>query len=177
MNSKRLQLSVGVIACGLIAGCAVYPPAGPVARAEIKAASGSQVAGMAVFSQGIDGVKLVAKLTGLSAGEHGFHVHEVGDCSAADATSAKGHFNPHGNRHGHVMAEHHVGDLPNLRADSSGLAEYQEHIAGLSLVDAKTSIVGRAVVIHADADDYATQPAGNSGKRVGCGVIVLDAAK
>lgn len=161
---------------GLLAGCASAPPAEPTARAEIRSASGSKVMGVAMFAEGADGLRVVAKVSGLTPGEHGFHVHEVGDCSAADATSAKGHFNPAGSRHGHVQGEHHAGDLPNLRADNDGNASYRESVAGLSLRPGASSILGRAIVIHADADDYNSQPAGNSGKRVGCGVIVVGAA-
>jgi Cu-Zn family superoxide dismutase len=99
-------------------------------------------------------------------------VHEVGDCSAADATSAKGHFNPAGKSHGHHGgAERHAGDMPNLRADASGSASYAGELSMLSLGGDANGIVGRSVVIHADPDDYKSQPAGNSGKRVACGVI------
>ena len=105
-------------------------------------------------------------------------MHEVGDCSAADATSAKGHFNPAAKAHGHHGgAERHAGDMPNLVADASGKAMLSAELDMLSLTEGPTGILKRsvvihaAVVIHADPDDYKSQPAGNSGKRVACGVI------
>jgi Cu-Zn family superoxide dismutase len=109
---------------------------------------------------------------GLTPGEHGFHVHEVGDCSAPDATSAKGHFNPAGKQHGHHDGmDRHAGDMPNLKADAQGNASFSGELTLLSLGSDANGIVGRAVVIHADPDDYRSQPAGNSGKRVACGTI------
>ena len=162
--------------CAICSGCATGPSQ-PVARAELRPASGSQVKGMALFSQNADGVTIVAGVSGLSPGEHGMHVHEVGDCSAPDAGSAKGHFNPTGARHGHLLDEHHAGDLRNLRADAKGNAEYREHVPGLSLDGSENNIAGRALIIHADADDYNSQPAGNSGRRVACGVIEIEHGK
>ena len=104
--------------------------------------------------------------------QHGFHVHEVGDCSAADASSAKGHFNPAGKGHGHHHGpERHAGDLPNLVADAAGRATYRAEVDMLTLDKGPMGIVGRSLVVHADPDDYRSQPAGNSGKRVACGVI------
>jgi Cu-Zn family superoxide dismutase len=121
-----------------------------------------------------DKIRIQAHVTGLTPGEHGFHVHDSGDCSAADASSAKGHFNPasknHGHHHGH---ERHAGDLPNLVANAQGHAMYQQDVALLTLDNGTHGILGRSVVIHADPDDYASQPAGNSGKRVACGTIAL----
>ncbi|MEY2633757.1 MAG: hypothetical protein RIR00_2411, partial [Pseudomonadota bacterium] len=109
--------------------------------------------------------------TGLTPGEHGFHIHDSGDCSAADASSAKGHFNPTGKQHGHASGQdHHGGDMPNLVANAKGEARASFTLPGLSLTGAN-GIVGRSVVIHADPDDYKSQPAGNSGKRIACGTI------
>jgi superoxide dismutase, Cu-Zn family len=167
--------SLAMLAVAVLAGCAT--PVAPTGRAEIRPASGSKVAGVALFAQTDDGVRIFARVSGLAPGEHGFHIHEVGDCSAPDAMSAKGHFNPTNMPHGHVMAGHHAGDIPNLRAEANGIAEYTEHVEGMILTGHPHGIAGRAVVVHADADDYISQPAGNSGKRVGCGVIVLEAAK
>jgi len=112
---------------------------------------------------------------GLKPGqEHGLHIHEKGDCSAPDAMSAGGHFNPQGKPHGQPgSAEHHAGDLPALKADKSGRAHVQVDVSGITLKPGPTSIIGRAVVVHADPDDYKTQPTGNSGARIACGVIAL----
>ena len=137
------------------------------ARADLGPASGSAASG-AILVRALSGggVHLDVKVSGLTPGVHGFHVHEVGDCSAPDASSAKGHFNPTGKPHGS-----HAGDLPDLTADASGIAVLSVDVPGLTLDDTAMSIMGRAFVVHADPDDHVSQPAGNSGKRVACGVI------
>lgn len=159
------------ISAVLLGACASTPMA-PSASADLQARSGSTVAGKVVFTETPGGLQIDATVSGLTPGEHGFHVHEAGDCSAPDATSAKGHFNPLGKAHGHHASdEHHGGDMPNLVADAQGEARYRAVVKGLSLSGA-SGVVKRSVVIHADPDDYKSQPAGNSGKRIGCGVIV-----
>ena len=167
---KRSSLIVCALATALASACASTPPGGG-ARATLEPTSGSKVGGEVRFTPIPGGVRVEAQATGLTPGEHGFHVHEVGDCSAPDGTSAKGHFNPTGSHHGNAaMGEHHAGDIPNLVADGSGVARQRVDVLGMSL-EGPNSIVGRAIVIHADPDDYKSQPAGNSGKRVACGVI------
>jgi superoxide dismutase, Cu-Zn family len=156
----------------LLLGACAGSMTGPVASADLVARSGSAVAGKVSFYEEGGRLHVQAKLAGLTPGEHGFHIHEVGDCSAADASSAKGHFNPMAKGHGHPMHdEHHGGDMPNIVANAQGEAFYSADLKGVSLSGANDGIVGRSVVIHADPDDYKTQPAGNSGKRVACGVI------
>lgn len=155
-----------------VAGCSHSPRSDAQAQAKLQARSGSMVAGL-VSLMGV-GERLVveARVSGLTPGEHGFHVHESGDCSAPDASSAKGHFNPDGKGHGHHHGnERHAGDLPNLVADASGNANYRAEVSQLKLGAGKYNIVGLSLVIHADPDDYKSQPAGNSGKRVACGTI------
>lgn len=169
-----LKLSVAAAVAVFLAGCAGFMPGKPVAQANLEGRSGSQVKGVVTFHRAGDATIVRAEVAGLTPGEHGFHVHEAGDCSAPDAASAKGHFNPHGMKHGyhhHHHAERHVGDLPNLVADAQGRAVYKAEVKGLSLSAGAEGIVGRSVVVHADPDDYHSQPAGNSGKRVACGVI------
>ncbi len=156
----------------LVAGCASTPVARYDAVAVLSAASGSHVSGSVSFRTIPGGVHLDAAVAGLPQGDHGFHVHEVGDCSAADAASAKGHFNPFAKSHGaHDRGEHHAGDIPNLTADASGKATLSVDLSGLSIGAGEADILGRSIVVHADADDYKSQPAGNSGKRIACGVI------
>lgn len=141
------------------------------AVAVLGSASGSSVAGTVTFTQDGDEVKVVADITGLQPGKHGFHVHEFGDCSAPDATSAGGHFNPTKDPHaGREAAERHVGDLGNIEADASGKAhvEFTDKVLKLS---GDGSIVGHAVIVHQKADDLKTQPTGDAGGRVACGVI------
>ena len=163
---------VAAVAVTLFTGCAEIMPAKPAAQATLESRSGSQVKGVVSFYRAGDSILVQADVTGLTPGEHGFHVHESGDCSAPDAASAKGHFNPHGMKHGHHQhAERHVGDLPNLVAGAQGRAVYKAEVKGLNLAAGADGIVGRSVVVHADPDDYRSQPAGNSGRRVACGVI------
>lgn len=166
----RFVIALGALAAALLSACAT-PVGGPSASAELLPRSGSAVSGSVRFSETRGGVRIEAQVAGLTPGEHGFHVHEVGDCSAADATSAKGHFNPAGKMHGHYgSTERHGGDMVNLVASADGTASYSAEVSGLSLTG-PTGVVGRSVVIHADPDDYKSQPAGNSGKRIACGVI------
>jgi len=163
------------LAAGLLLASCASPPADPGERsasAILEGRSGAAVSGVVNFTGRGDRLRVEARVSGLTPGEHGFHVHEVGDCSAPDATSAKGHFNPGGKPHGHHGgSERHAGDMPNLVADKSGAANFVGEVGKLSLEDGPNGIVGRSVVIHADPDDYKSQPAGNSGKRVACGVI------
>ena len=115
---------------------------------------------------------MVARVSGLTPNQaHGFHVHEKGDCSAPDATSAGGHFNPGGAPHGAPPARHHAGDMPSLMADAQGNAQASFTIDGNLAGDAASAFVGKAVIVHAMPDDYTTQPTGNSGARIACGVI------
>ena len=145
------------------------PSTGPSAKLEPR--SGSGASGTVAFRESGDTLMITASITGLKPNaEHGFHVHETGDCSAADATSAGGHFNPGGTVHGHRGGAHHAGDLPNIRADANGNARYEAWVKGLALRGPQ-GIVGRGIVLHRDPDDYRSQPAGNSGPRIACGVI------
>jgi len=132
---------------------------------------GNKVQGVVTFVQEKDGVHMVAAIDGLSSGLHGFHIHELGDCSSADGNSAGGHFNPMNMQHGGpTAAQRHEGDLGNLQADASGKARLTAVDAKLSFEGAN-SIIGRGVVVHAQPDDFTTQPTGASGPRVACGVI------
>lgn len=158
-------------AAALLSACASTPPAPLHARADLSAASGSTASGVVLFTETSAGLQADIRVSGLTPGEHGFHVHEVGDCSAPDASSAKGHYNPLGKAHGRLTGEHHVGDMPNLPANSAGIANYSTVLPDMHLHGDAGNVLGRSVVIHADPDDYHSQPAGNSGKRIACGVI------
>ena len=134
---------------------------------------GATVAKSARVSAG-DRIEVTGTISGLPGNStHGFHVHETGDCSAPDGTSAGGHFNPASTDHGRVgQGEHHAGDSDNITADADGNATVQGWLEGATVGDgAATDIVGKAVIVHADEDDYATQPTGNAGDRLACGVI------
>lgn len=145
------------------------------ASAEMAPKSDSKVAGTVTFKMHGDKVWVEAKLSGLTPGEHGFHVHEKGDCSSADGKSAGGHFNPGSTDHGGPDAEmHHAGDLGNIVANAEGVAELKVELptSFLSLdPKADNNIVGRAVIVHGGTDDLKSQPSGAAGPRLGCGVI------
>lgn len=131
----------------------------------------SKVKGTVTFTQQDGGVEVVAELTGLATGEHGFHIHEFGDCSMADGVCAGAHFNPAGAPHaGPDDAKRHVGDLGNIKADESGRAMYKR-VDKLLALNGPNSIIGRSVIVHAGRDDLTTQPSGDAGARVGCGAV------
>ena len=157
-------------------GCSEDEPTAsePVrAIANINPTEGNEARGTVEFTQEGGGVRVVASLTGLSEGDHGFHIHETGDCSAADGTSAGGHFNPEGKNHGAPdAAERHVGDLGNITADAAGNASYNRLDTHLAF-DGTNNIVGRGVIVHALPDDF-SQPTGAAGVRLGCGVIEME---
>jgi superoxide dismutase, Cu-Zn family len=131
-----------------------------------------KVKGKVTFNQTEDGVEIVGEFTGLQPGQHGFHVHEFGDCSMADGKCAGGHFNPTKMPHaGPDDAKRHVGDLGNLKADSTGNASYKRTDSMIKL-NGPHSVIGRSLIVHAKPDDFKTQqPPGNAGDRIGCGVI------
>ncbi|WP_129134745.1 superoxide dismutase family protein [Luteimonas sp. YGD11-2] len=142
--------------------------------------AGNDVSGNLRFTRSGDGIRVSGDVRGLPAGgEHGFHVHENGDCSAPDATSAGGHFNPTSQPHGRAgEGDHHAGDSDNLQANDEGVASADHLLAGATLGDgAPTDIVGKAVIVHANPDDYTTQPTGNAGDRLACGVIEASAGR
>ena len=171
---KQVLVGVLVLGAGSLGLLAQAPPA---AKATVKLApTANQTArGEVTFTAESGGVHVVGTFSGLVYGEHGFHVHEKGDCSAPDGTSAGGHFNPATKPHGaRDAAARHAGDLGNLKADPYGLARVDFVDSTLSLSGAD-SIVGRAVIIHEKADDFTTQPTDNAGARQACGVI--EAAK
>jgi Cu-Zn family superoxide dismutase len=148
------------------------PPVG--AAAELRPTQGNNVSGTLSLTPDKEGVHVVGSIKGLKPnGEHGFHVHEKGDCSAPDASSAGAHFNPGGQPHGNPNAgPHHLGDAPNVRANADGTADVDVHISAATLRTGRADdIFGRAIVVHEKPDDYKSQPAGNSGNRVACGVI------
>ena len=176
MNSFRASL-IGLIFLSF-AGFTAQAQTEEKSSAPLKAiavlhpTAGNKLSGTVTFTEVADGVQVQAEITGLTPGNHGFHVHEFGDCSAADASSAGAHFNPTNKPHaGPDAVERHVGDMGNVEADASGKAklEYLDH--QISLTNDQQSVIGRSVVIHAKADDLKSQPSGDSGARVACGVI------
>jgi len=184
MSVNRLVLPV--LATLVLAACSSAPPkpapplpaspAGSIRQAEaaLASASGSLVSGRVVLQPVAAGVRVSGTVGGLRAGgSFGFHIHERGDCSAADASSAGGHFNPTASAHGRAGAgAHHLGDTDNLVADDEGVVHVERVFGGVSLgTGMGNDILGKALVVHADADDYHSQPSGNAGARLACGVI------
>ncbi|HEV2047584.1 MAG TPA: superoxide dismutase family protein [Chthoniobacterales bacterium] len=168
---KRTVISLGIL-CALTAF--VHAQDATKAAAKLESKSSSKVTGTVTFTKMGDEVQVVADIQNLTPGKHGFHIHEKGDCSAADASSAGGHFNPTHQHHGGPMtAEHHTGDLGNIEADASGKAHLDWK--GKMSLSGADSIIGKSIVVHEKEDDVKTDPAGNSGARIGCGVI--EAAK
>ena len=154
--------------CGAMAGMG-----GPAAVAELQPTRGHGASGSVRFTQQAEGVLVVARVSGLNPGQqHGFHIHEKGDCSSGDGMSAGGHFNPGGQPHGPQDAAHHAGDLPALRADASGKVDASFSVRGLTIGAGPDDIVGKGLIVHAAPDDYRTQPTGNAGARIACAVIV-----
>lgn len=170
---KRLiAIAAGSIVISACAGLAGTTEKSAVAF--LQPTQGNQANGAVTFTQSGDTVFAETKVTGLTPGSHGFHIHEKGDCSAPDASSAGGHFNPGGEPHGAPQsAKRHAGDLGNLTADKAGEAALKIQVPGVTLADGPNSIKGKSVVVHAMPDDLTSQPAGNSGPRVACGLIGL----
>lgn len=148
-------------------------PAERVAEAALSPTEGHEANGSVTFTEVDDGVRIAVEIEGLGPGPHGFHVHETGDCSAPDASSAGDHFAPADGSHGSPsdsLGARHVGDLGNLVADAEGLVRHETTDPLLAL-SGERSIVDRAVVVHAGEDDLETDPAGGAGEPVACGVI------
>lgn len=148
--------------------------AAPAAKATLKDAAGKEI-GTATFSKARGGVKVHVVVAGLTPGKHGIHIHAAGKCEAPDFKSAGGHFNPTGKHHGLRNPQGaHAGDMPNLTAGKNGKATATFTARGATLGEGEGSLFGpdgTALVIHAAADDEKTDPAGNSGDRIACGVI------
>jgi Cu-Zn family superoxide dismutase len=163
----------------LAAGAAAQSPAAPgpgieKAIAVLHPTQGSSVEGVVQFEKAQGGVKVNARLKGLGQGGHGFHVHEFGDCSAPDGSSAGNHFNPTNEPHGGPKdPKRHVGDMGNIQAGGDGTAT-AEYVDPRLSFEGSRGIVGRAVIVHEKADDLKSQPSGDAGGRKACGVIGID---
>lgn len=152
-----------------------HPGEDSVAIARLQPTAGNQVSGELMIRRLGDRLQVTGIVSGLKAGsEHGFHIHEKGDCSASDGSSAGGHFNPSAAEHGAMDAPaHHAGDMPNLVADANGVANVDGQLSAQATLGdgGSNDILGRGLIIHADPDDYASQPTGNAGARLACAVI------
>ena len=173
MHARLPLTATVVILTAALAGCASSPGGGPSAVAELAPTRGNVTAGNVTFVQRGNKVLVSGTVTGLKPGqEHGFHIHEKGDCSSGDGMSTGGHFNPHGKPHAHHgTSERHAGDLPALQADASGKAVFSVEMDVITVTDGPASVVGKGMIVHVQADDYKTQPTGNAGARSACAVI------
>jgi Cu-Zn family superoxide dismutase len=182
---KPFFYSVILVSLGFAVGCAsntrrspdtsASPSAKsrPSAVAVLSPAPNGKVKGQITFREETEGVRVTANVEGLTPGKHGFHIHEKGDCSAPDFTSAGGHFNPTNSKHGSPTdAEKHVGDFGNLEANEQGVARFERVFSWLSF-KGTNSILNKAVIVHEKADDLQTQPTGNAGGRIACGIIQM----
>jgi Cu-Zn family superoxide dismutase len=149
-----------------------------VASATLQPRSGGTTTGTITFTETADGVSIHARVEGAPAGMHGFHIHEVGDCSSEDFKSAGGHFNPAGAPHGGPTdAERHGGDLGNIEIGEDGIGHLEVSSEQLTVAEGENSVVGRGVILHEGEDDLETQPTGAAGARLACGVVTLEAAE
>ena len=165
---------IALTAAGAVAiAGAAWAQSDAKATAQLQPTKGSSASGTATFTQQAGKVVVEVKVSGLTPGaEHGFHIHEKGDCSSGDGMSTGGHFNPLGKPHAHfTTTDRHAGDMPALKADASGNASVAVELDVITVTDGPTSVVGRGLIVHALPDDYKTQPTGNAGARVACGVI------
>ena len=172
----KARFTLAALAAMSLTACSIAPgmsqASGPMAIAKLEATRGNAVSGTVMFHQQGEQVMVHAKVEGLKPGlEHGFHIHEKGDCSSGDGMGTGGHFNPAGKPHGPQEADHHAGDLPALKADAQGKAELKVHLMGVTIGSGAADIVGKGLIVHAMPDDYKTQPTGNSGARIACAVI------
>ena len=160
----RFAFALSSLAVVALAGCASHL-SGNRATAKLEPTRGNTATGTVTFVQTGDGVQVSGEIRGLKPdAEHGFHVHEKGDCSSGDGMSTGGHFNPTAKPHGsHGAGEHHTGDLPSLKADKYGVAAFSFVSRSISVGGPTTDIVGKGLIVHRDPDDYKTQPTGNAG--------------
>lgn len=184
---KNLGLSLLFCMLALIVACgsseepaaeeASSLPSEPIARLDtlLKAKSGSELTGIAIFIQDSFGVSLQLNIENTPPGEHAVHLHEVGDCSADDASSAGGHWNPTIEDHGKWgEAPHHLGDIGNISVGEDGIGNLTLTTDRWTIGGGgETDIYGKALIVHADPDDFTSQPTGAAGGRIGCAVIEL----
>lgn len=167
----RMKIIYVFMAVGMMIGMGVEAEEIIKAQAVLNPTQGNEAHGVIQFIQEPEGVRILGDIEGLTPGKHGFHIHETGDCSAPDATSAGGHFNPHQMSHGSPTdATRHTGDFGNVIADETGKA-HVDYVDTQAALSGENSIIARGVIVHAQEDDLKTQPTGNAGARVACGVV------
>jgi len=167
---RTTDIALALVFATAVAGCVTMSGQESRATTTLEPTRGNTTGGTVTFVQRRGSVHVVADIHGLKPNsEHGFHVHEKGDCSSGDGMSAGGHFNPEGVQHGNLGG--HAGDMPNLKADANGNAKVAFDSTKMTVTEGKLSIVGKGLIVHRDPDDYVSQPVGNAGPRLACGVI------
>ncbi len=168
----RLSTIVSLLAAlGGLAACNKKEDKAQRAEAPIEARSGSTATGTGVFVETSEGVQATITVSGVGPGQHGLHLHEQGDCSAPDAESAGPHWNPDGAAHGAPGKPAHAGDFGNITVGADGNGRLDILLSRMTVRPGPHAVVGRALVLHEGPDDLMTQPSGNSGARIGCGVV------
>jgi superoxide dismutase, Cu-Zn family len=169
---RILSVTLGTVL--VLAGCASHKKAGPMAMATLAPTANQTAKGTVHFTERGDGsVEVDVDLTNVPPGTHGFHVHDKGDCGD-NGNAAGGHFNPTAAQHGAPTAtSHHAGDFGNVTADASGNVKTKFNTRAITVSPSSSSAVGHAVVLHGNADDLTSQPAGNAGPRIACGVVTM----
>ncbi len=185
MDRNTVSLVILLLSVGCLANCAsapdetpetveIPPPPQVVATAlvDLFPTEGSEANGSVTFEETNGTVKITAEMSGLAPGKHGFHIHEIGDCSSLDAGSAEGHLNPSNTQHGAPDSPtHHAGDLGNIEADAEGNASFQMTVDFITLSEGPNSILGKAVVVETDEDNF--DPSRSNGAGLACGVIEM----
>ena len=168
-------VSIVLGSCGIIQEILPSVTPSQQAIATLGSSSGSDLTGTAVFTQNGDTIALIVEVQNVSPGIHAVHIHEKGDCSAPDGTSAGGHWNPTNVAHGKWgEGEFHLGDIGNITVgeDGTGTIELTTNLWEMG-TGSNLDIVGRGIIVHAGADDFTSQPSGAAGARIGCGAIQL----
>jgi Cu-Zn family superoxide dismutase len=173
MQLRGIVVVVAAMATGVGCGGSLESFS-PSVQSSLLAKSGSRIEGSATFGEAGSYVKLEIVARGVPAGKHGMHIHEKGDCSAADGSSAGSHWNPTGEMHGQPgTAHHHIGDLGNVLVGENGELSFTFLSPAWRIADGTPNdVCGRALIIHGGEDDLTSQPVGNSGNRIACAVIV-----
>jgi superoxide dismutase, Cu-Zn family len=184
---SKAAIVAGLVVAVATLGCGRQSPEEPVAQstpapeqartamARLQFAEGIAGEGTVTFTETPQGVQVAVHLTGVNPGRHGIHLHENGECELPDFESAGDHFAPEGHPHGGPQSpQHHAGDFGNIEVGDDGVGHLELTSTTLTLDDGPNSAMGRAVVLHADEDDLTSQPAGNSGARIACGVVEAD---
>jgi Cu-Zn family superoxide dismutase len=170
---KYVLFSITLLLFALLTACASMSTS-PSAAATLSSTSGSTAAGTVQLTQLSDGsVRVTVDLTGVPPGVHGFHIHDKGDCGD-NGNAAGGHFNPAATAHGAPSADlHHAGDFGNVTADPDGRVHLEFTTRSVTVDAGPNSAVGHAVILHANPDDLVTQPTGNAGPRIACGIVQM----